>query len=62
MEYHVFWIVFALIWPAYNNKTVEWQHAHDCYRFGEITQQEVKAEVLTCYVKRDGKWIERNKL
>ena len=52
IEYHVFWILYALAtlggWNAYN--------AHDCATLGQVTKQEVQYVGATCYRKDGEEW------
>jgi hypothetical protein len=57
MEYHLFWILYALIFVAGSVVTVDKVVENDCAKYGEITKVEVKQEGLSCYEKRGDSWV-----
>jgi hypothetical protein len=53
IEYHIFWIIFALLSGGGYWKVQE----YDCQKQAEVQKVETKFVGLTCYTLRDGKWV-----
>lgn len=59
MDYHVFMVLYAIIFGAssvtYEKLTLE----NDCVQYAEITKKEIKFAGRSCYVKQGDDWVAR---
>lgn len=59
ITYIIFWLAVGVGYPELLAHRTEREVAADCKAYGEITKQETKAVVLTCYVKQGDGWAAR---